>query len=188
MFLYADAVFHNREEKIMPYSLRAIVLTLALMTSSAGEAAPDAHHTPAVTTNSVDAMARLPPNLQKLLTEEMVAINSASQTIVAALVSGDTEVVARQAQGIHDSFILEKKLSMEDRHALENALPEGFLAMDALLHGRAKRLADVAQRGDLELVNFHFGRMIETCQACHSRFSAVKFPGFAPRAQSGDSK
>jgi len=188
VFQYTDAVFHNREDKIMSYSARTIALILTLVTSLAGEAAQDAHHAPAATADSVNAMARLPPNLQKLLTEEMVAINSASQTIVAALVSGDTAAVARQAQGIHDSFILEKKLSMEDRHVLENALPEGFLAMDALLHGKAKRLADVAQRGDLELANFFFNRMIETCQDCHSRFSAGKFPGFAPRAPGGNPK
>jgi len=152
----------------MSYSTRTIVLILTLMISFAGRAAPDAHNAPAATSDSVNAMARLPPKLQKLLTEEMIAINTASQKIVAALASGDSAAVAQQAQGIHDSFILEKKLSREDREALENALPEGFLALDAMLHGRALRLAIVAQHGDLELENFFFGRMIEACQDCHS--------------------
>lgn len=172
----------------MSYSAHAIVLILTLMTCLAGEAAPGAEKTPAATSDSGNAMARLPPKLQKLLTEEMVAINIASQKIVAALVSGDSAAVAQQAQGIHDSFILEKKLSNEDREALEEALPEGFLSLDAMLHGRAQRLAIVAQHDDLELENFFYGRMIETCQDCHTRFAPGKFPGYALRAPVGQPK
>lgn len=172
----------------MSCSTRTIVLILTLMTSLADEAAPAAEKTPAATSGSGDAMARLPPKLQKLLIEEMVAINAASQKIVAALVSGDSAAVAKQAQGIHDSFILEKKLSKEDREALEQSLPQEFLALDAMLHGRAQRLAVVAQSGDLELENFFFGRMIEACQTCHSRFAAGKFLGYAPRSQGGEPK
>jgi hypothetical protein len=164
---------------------RTAVLILTLMTGNAGEAAPVVDKTPAATPATETVVARLPPTLQKLLTEEMLAINTASQKIVAALASGDSAVVAEQAQGIHDSFILEKKLGSEDREALEKALPQGFLALDAALHGKAQRLANVARRGDLELENFYFGRMIEACQDCHSRFATGKFPDFAPQAQGG---
>lgn len=172
----------------MSFSARIIVLVLSLAAGIANEAAHSADNTPAAMSGSGDAMTRLAPNLQKLLTEEMLAIDSASQKIVAALVSGDSATVAKQAQGIHDSFILEKKLSKEDREALEKALPQGFLVLDTALHGKAQQLSNVAQRGDLEMENFFFGRMIETCQACHSRFAAGKFLGYTPQAQVGEKK
>lgn len=172
----------------MSNSKRILAFIGALLAGNASLAASDTHNVPVATANSVDAMARLPPNLQKLLTAEMIAINIASQKIVDALVRGDTATVARQAQGIHDSFILEQQLSEQDRETLENTLPHDFLSMDATLHAKAQRLADVARRGDLELANFFFGRMIESCQTCHGRFAAGKFPGYAPQVQSGHHK
>ena len=69
---------------------------------------------------------KLAPKLQKLFAEEMVAILQASQQIVAALVAGDHAAVTKNAQSIHDSFILDKNLTAQDRKTLEAAVPRRF--------------------------------------------------------------
>ena len=162
---------------------RLLALTLVMLFTATGVAAPTVSSKPVAAPGpgTVPIGQRLSPPLKKLLAEEMVAINTASMKIVEALASGNAAVVAKQAQAIHDSFILAKKLTKDDRAALEKALPPGFVVLDAQFHAKAQRLALVAQRGDLELANFFFGRMIETCQACHSRFATGKFPAFAPK-------
>lgn len=121
---------------------------------------------------------KLTPRLKKLLAEEMRAVNQASQQIVAALAAGDHAAVARAAQQIHDSFILEKKLTDKDKHDLEAAVPAAFLALDSAFHLMAARLAESARYKDGDLETHYFGRMLEMCQTCHSRFAADRFPGF----------
>lgn len=120
---------------------------------------------------------QLAPKLQALLTEEMIAISAASTKILNALVAGDHGTVAKQAQAIHDSFILEKKLTKQDREAFEKALSPDFVKMDTQFHAKAERLADVARRRDIALEHYYFSRLIDTCQACHRRFATKKFPG-----------
>ena len=122
---------------------------------------------------------KLTPKLQKLFAEEMVAVLQASQQIVAALVAGDHPLVARQAQAIHDSFILDKNLTAPDRKHLETALPHEFLGLDAAFHQLAAKLADAARHQDRDLQTYYFGRMLESCQACHSQYATDKFPAYS---------
>ncbi len=121
---------------------------------------------------------KLTPKLNKFLTEEMRAVNQASQQIVAALAAGDHAVVAKAAQQIHDSFILEKKLTDKDKHDLEAAVPPAFLYLDGAFHLMAAKLAESARHKDGDLQTYYFGRMIEMCQTCHSRFASDRFPAF----------
>src|SRR5690606_35752173 len=65
----------------------------------------------------------LPPNLRALLIEEMLAVLAASESILDALVRGEDERVAQNAQAIHDSFILEQRMTDADREALHAAVP-----------------------------------------------------------------
>lgn len=119
---------------------------------------------------------RLTPKLQKLFAQEMVAILQASQQIVAALVTGDQAAVAKNAQSIHDSFILDKNLTAQDRKALETAVPPEFLELDGAFHQLAAKLAEAARHQDTELQNYYFGRMLETCGTCHRQYATDKFP------------
>lgn len=121
---------------------------------------------------------KLTPKLKKLLAEEMRAVNQASQKIVGALAAGDHAAVAAAAQQIHDSFILEKKLTEKDKHDLETAVPEAFLDLDGAFHLMAAKLAEAARHQDGDLQTHYFGRMLEMCQTCHGRFASDRFPGF----------
>lgn len=119
---------------------------------------------------------RLTPKLQKLFAEEMTAILQASQQIVAALVTGDHATVAKNAQAIHDSFILDKNLTPPDRRDLETAVPPAFLELDQAFHQTAVKLAEAARHKDTDLQQYFFGRLLETCRACHAKYATDKFP------------
>jgi hypothetical protein len=121
---------------------------------------------------------RLTPKLQKLFAEEMIAVQAASQQILAGLAAGDHASVARQAQAIHDSFILDKKLTAQDRKDLDAALPPAFLELDGAFHRLAAKLAEAARHMDRELQTYYFGRMVESCQVCHSQYATDKFPSY----------
>jgi cytochrome c556 len=130
---------------------------------------------------------KLTPKLQKLFAEEMVAILQASQKIIAALVAGDHDAVVKNAQSIHDSFILDRNLTVQDRKALETAVPPAFLELDGTFHQMAAKLAEAARHKDTDLQNYYFGRMLETCGTCHRQYATDKFPapgGKAPAAHS----
>lgn len=119
---------------------------------------------------------KLTPKLQGLLRAEMLSINDASQAILAALVVGDDERVATLAQQIHDSFILRQSMTAEDKAYLMAVAPEDFVQMDRGLHEISAELAQAARVRDRPLQRERFGRMIESCSACHARFATDRFP------------
>ena len=121
---------------------------------------------------------RLTPKLQKLFAEEMIAVQAASQQILIGLAAGDHASVAKHAQAIHDSFILDKKLTAQDRKDLEAALPRAFLELDGAFHQLAMKLAEAARHNDMDLQTYYFGRMVESCQICHSQYATDKFPAY----------
>ncbi len=125
---------------------------------------------------------RLTPKLQKLFAEEMIAVQAASQQILAGLAAGDHASVAKHAQAINDSFILDKKLTAQDRKDLEAALPPAFLELDGAFHQLAAKLAEAARHKDRELQTYYFGRMVESCQTCHSQYATDKFPAYGGKA------
>jgi hypothetical protein len=125
---------------------------------------------------------KMTPKLQKLFAEEMSTMLRAGNAILSALVTGDHATVAKNAQEIHDGFILDKNLTSQDRKDLENAVPPAFLELDGAFHQMALKLADAARHRDMDLQNYYFGRMVETCQICHSRYATDKFPGFGGKA------
>ncbi len=153
----------------LPRMMLSVVLLLSVPAVPAAETGP--------------VGPKLTPKLKRLLTEEMRAVNQASQQIVGALVAGDHAAVAKAAQQIHDSFILEKKLTDKDKRDLEAAVPPAFLALDGAFHQMAAKLAEAARhKEDVDLQTYYFGRMIEMCQTCHSRFASDRFPAFGGKA------
>ena len=135
------------------------------------------------TANAAESVApKLTPKLRDLFAQEMTAVLQASREIVTALAAGDHPAVAKHAQAIHDSFILDKKLTKQDRHDLETALPPAFLELDGAFHQLAAKLAEAARHRDGELQTFYFSRMLESCQTCHSQYATDKFPGFGGKA------
>lgn len=122
---------------------------------------------------------KLTPKLQDLLRKEMISVNEASQEILAALVAGDDERVARLAQQIHDSFILRQSMTPEDKADLMASVPDDFVTMDSGFHEISAELAQAARIKDRQRQLKLFGRMINACVACHTRYAADRFSGIA---------
>ncbi|PRY72983.1 hypothetical protein [Halomonas ventosae] len=139
----------------------------------------------------------LTPKLQGLLQKEMLQIEQAMQEVYSAMLQGRHAVVAEKGQAIHDSFILEQSLTDEDRQDLKAAVPQAFLQMDATLHELSASLAEAGQAQDTARQVALYGRMTESCVACHGAYVTDRFEGLegadipagwgmAPSAQGND--
>lgn len=124
---------------------------------------------------------KLTPKLRGLLVEEMKSVNHATSQILNALIVGDHAAVADMGNRIHESFILKQKLTKKDEKDLVAAVPHEFLKLDAEFHATAKKLAVAAEAKDYELQRFYFGRLVESCQACHSQYVSDRFPAFGAK-------
>lgn len=120
----------------------------------------------------------LPPKLRQLLQQEMSAIRQASQEILDALVMGQDDTVASRAQAIHDSFIMARSMTENDRQILKQTLPPAFVSLDKQFHATAGALAAAARGHDRPKQRSEFVKMVATCVACHRRFATNRFPGF----------
>ena len=128
-----------------------------------------------------DIGSKLPPDVRTLLIHEMVAILGATQTITDAMIRGDDQTVATQAQRIHDSFILAQALTEEQHEALVNAASKEFLSKDGAFHAMGDSLAEPARAGDKPRQQEIFTQMIKACVACHTDHAAQRFPNFQTR-------
>jgi acyl-CoA reductase-like NAD-dependent aldehyde dehydrogenase len=130
-------------------------------------------------TAGINVGADLPPKLRALLIQEMQAIDTASQQIHAAIVQGHHETIARQAQAIHDSFIMAQKMTPADEAALLAAVPKGFLASDEELHELSATLAEAGRARDTARQMQLFSAMTKGCVDCHREYATARFPGLA---------
>lgn len=121
----------------------------------------------------------LPANIRALLIQEMGEVRDASGKIFDALIRGQDEIVAANAQAIHDSFIMAKKMSETDKKKLVSTVPATFLAKDKAFHKLSADLAAAARSGDQVLQNKLFGQLINACTACHSAHATDRFPEFS---------
>lgn len=119
---------------------------------------------------------QLPPKVRGLLIEEMQGILGASQKIQAAIVQGDHETVAQQAQAIHDSFIMKQEMTQEDEQALLAAVPDAFLKQDKALHQLSEALAEAGRSQNTALQRRQFNEMIKGCVRCHRDYASARFP------------
>jgi hypothetical protein len=109
----------------------------------------------------------------------MMAVLDASKQILEALVRGQDDLVARNAQGIHDSFILEQRMSDADRRALHDSLPHAFIERDHAFHELSGRLAEAARAGHRPEQRRIFTEMLNACVACHAAHATDRFPNLA---------
>lgn len=122
---------------------------------------------------------KLTPKLRDLLRQEMASVLLASQDILGALAIGDHAAVAKRAQQIHDSFILQQSLTEQDRQDLMAAVPPEFVELDRSFHETSAALAEAARAEDVGQELSAFAQMTEACVACHGRFVADCFPSLA---------
>lgn len=130
---------------------------------------------------------KLTPRLNQMLTEEMLSIKQAMKQIFDGLIAGDHAIVATNAEQIHGSFILARQLTDKDKKDLMKAATPEFLALDGQFHTTAKKLAEAAEFKDYELQRYYYGKLVESCQTCHSQFVTDKFPQFSGAAPEGHS-
>lgn len=125
---------------------------------------------------SEDIGSKLPPDVRALLIQEMVAILQSTQTIVAAVVRGEDQLVAEEAQHIHDSFILAQQMSEQQEQALLAAASKEFLERDEAFHKLSATLAEAARAGDQPRQLTLVQEMLNACVACHTEHAAQRFP------------
>ena len=124
---------------------------------------------------------KLPSNVRALLIQEMQAVLTASQAIMAGIVKGQHQLVAEKADAIHNSFILKQEMTPEDRKALIAAVPAAFVQRDQAFHKLSADLAAAARAEDQAQERALFGQMVEACTGCHSRYAGARFPGLKSR-------
>ncbi len=127
--------------------------------------------------------SHLPPKFRALLIQEMLAVTGASKQILEALVRGQDDVVARNAEGIRDSFVLEQEMTDGDRQALHDALPRAFIERDQAFHALSERLAAAAHAGDQSRQREVFTEMLNACVVCHTAHATDRFPNLTAGAR-----
>lgn len=130
--------------------------------------------------NEAGVGSNLPPHIRGLLIREMVAVLDASQKIIDALVRGQDQLVAQQAQAIHDSFILEQEMSEADMETLVASVPQSFLEKDEAFHKLSADLAAAAREGNREKQLDLFSALVNACVDCHVQHAQDRFPELAP--------
>ncbi|MFC4259217.1 cytochrome c [Marinobacter lacisalsi] len=120
---------------------------------------------------------KLTDKLSRLLQEEMRSVQAAMTTIHSAMVMGQHEDVAENAQQIHDSFILSQSMTDQDRKDLMSAVPEDFVKLDQEFHELAAALAEAGRTEDTDEQQKLFGEMTRNCIQCHSTYVSDRFPG-----------
>ncbi|GMW07914.1 MAG: cytochrome c [Gammaproteobacteria bacterium] len=153
-----------------------IQATLLLLASLAAAVTPARAAEPAAAPQSL----ALSPGTLALLRAEMVEIAGGVQGIALALASADWHTIAKTAERIRASYVMDQSLTAEQAGELEQKLPEHFKELDAAFHQRAEKLAIAARSGDAELVTYHYARLVEGCVSCHAAYATARFPGFAP--------
>ena len=128
----------------------------------------------------------LSPGLTQLLQQEMQAIQQGMQSLIPAIVSGNWEAVAETGDNIQHSYIMKQQLSGEQRQELQLSLPPGFLELDQSFHRSAGMLAHAARMKNVDVVNFYFYKLTDTCVACHTRFAVNRFPGLTTADSHGE--
>ncbi|VAX20156.1 hypothetical protein MNBD_NITROSPINAE02-1223 [hydrothermal vent metagenome] len=148
----------------------AIVAMFMLCQGAAAESKMEKSHTAGA------GGLELSPELKDLLTLEMQSIQTGMIDILGAIPAGDWDKVAETADKIAKSFIMKQKLSPEQFKELATSLPLEFRKLDNRFHTQAAMLSHVARERHVDLVNFYFYKMTESCVECHSGYATSKFP------------
>lgn len=120
---------------------------------------------------------KLTDKLSQLLQKEMRAVQGGMTSIHSAIVMGQHESVAENAQQIHDSFILQQELTEQDRKDLMSAVPKGFIDLDKEFHQLSASLAEAGRSKNTKEQLKLFTEMTGNCIQCHSKYVSDRFPG-----------
>jgi len=127
--------------------------------------------------------SQLPDSIRSLLIEEMQAITDGMSKILMGVVTANHELVATQAQAIHDSFIMAQKMTDEQRQVLKSKLTPAFIEKDQAFHQLSAQLAEAARAQDTEQQLQLYQSMQSACVACHQQHATDRFPEFTKITQ-----
>ena len=159
--------------------LLLLLLVLLLLPSSAIAQDPAANSTQPEISADQAIGSHLPLRVRGLLIREMLALQDAMNRILDAMIRGQNQVVAEQAQSIHDSFILKREMTPEDRQGLLASVPEAFVTRDRAFHALGGQLADAARSGNRDEQLRLYGQLATACAECHALHARDRFPEFA---------
>lgn len=113
----------------------------------------------------------LPPAARGLLRNRMARhVDDTSQLLVAVVLL-DRAAVREHAEEILSEPRLSRR-SLDHDDLLNDRLPERFFVAQDLLRDRAAALRQAAEGTDDQAIASAFGKLAETCVACHSAYLA----------------
>jgi hypothetical protein len=154
--------------------LNGVLIATTLAFSSVALAEDD-HH--AAMAAEVDVIAQFSPEIQEMLTKEMVRLQNSMMQMMPAIAAGEWDMVATLADGMAMSHIMKQNLSQAQMESLHKGLPLAFKVLDNQFHDYAGMLSHVTRERHIELTTFYYYKLTETCIACHSQFAQKRFPG-----------
>ncbi len=131
----------------------------------------------------VEALSR---GLRDLLSQEMIALQNGMMSIIPAYNSGNWEEIETTASKIKSSYILKQSLTESQVKELHSVLPHAFIEKDQRFHYLAGMLEHAAKNNKVELINFYFSEMNESCVSCHTVFATHKFPALSSKVKKGE--
>jgi hypothetical protein len=114
--------------------------------------------------------ADLSPAVRNLLRERMGRHGKTMSELVQAVIVLDYAQTVRLAREIAEEPQLARPLS-HDATELNSSLPEEFFQLQQELHMRASSLAEAARTRNGAEMAPAFGKLAETCVACHRTYS-----------------
>jgi len=128
---------------------------------------------------STHGVEGLSEGLRALLSKEMIALEKGMKSIIPAYISGNWDEIEVIADKMENSYILRQSLTKQQMHELHSVLPAAFIAKDQQFHYLAGMLGHAAKMKKVELINFYYSEMTQSCVACHSEFATHKFPALS---------
>jgi hypothetical protein len=159
----------------MKFFLRIVLLIILLPTISYG--ADEHNEQKHVNASEIEMLSQ---ELRKLLSQEMLALQSGMMSIIPAYIAGDWNAIETTAGKIKSSYILDQSLTESQVKELNSILPHEFFEKDQRFHYLAGMLEHAAKSKKPELINFYFSEMNESCVGCHAVFATHKFPALKP--------
>jgi cytochrome c556 len=124
----------------------------------------------------------IPADIKPILQKEMLAVEKGMQELVSSIAKGDWDKTVAIGKQIQASYIMKQSLTPEQMKQLHHSLPKQFIKQDHAFHQYAGMLAHAAEVKNLDVMNFYFYKMNESCVQCHSRYAQERFPTFATQS------
>jgi hypothetical protein len=160
----------------MNYLVGIALVTILLPVMSYGEEKPNHNEH-----QKASAVESLSPDLRDLLSREMEALQDGMMSVIPAYSSGNWDEIANTAEQMNKSYIMKQKLTESQIKELHVVLPQAFIEKDQRFHYLAGMLEHVAKERKVELINFYFSEMNESCVSCHIKYATNRFPALLPR-------